>query len=144
MFADEEREPMGTPEDLEEAEWLRLGVAAALSREYAANQRHFLDAVARVLDQALPGHVEVERGGSLFARQKPVKELRVVLGDHRYTLSAQGPGPVQARKTLVKRGIALNTEGIPVGEWIELLVSALQEYAQHNQGAHDALKRLAG
>lgn len=130
--------------DLEEAEWLRLGVAAALSREYATNQRHFLDAVARVLDHALPGHVEVERGGNLFARQRPVKELRVTLGDHRYMLSAQGPGPVQARRTLVKRGIALNTEEFPVAEWIEMLVSALQEYAQHNQGTHDALKRLAG
>jgi hypothetical protein len=141
MDADEEQSAGG---DLEEEEWLRLGVAATLSREYAANQRQFLESVARVLETALPGHVEVERGGGLFSRQRPLKELRVSLGDHRYALSASAPGLVQARRTLVKRGIALNTEEFPVAVWIEMLCSALQEYAQHNQGAQEALKRLAG
>lgn len=141
MAADETQSGTG---DLEEEEWLRLGVAATLSREYAANQRQFLEAVARLLEQALPGLVEVERGGNFLARQRPVREVRILLGDYRYALSAQGSGPVQARRTLMKRGIALNTEEFPVAEWIELLVSALQEYAHHNQGAHDALQRLVG
>jgi hypothetical protein len=125
---------------MEEEEWLRFGVAAALSRQYGADQRQFLENLAGMLERALPAEAQVVRGG-LFSRK--VREVRVQLGDHRYVLADPGKGLLAARRTLVKRGIALHTEELPVNAWIEALCTALQAHADQNQQACEALRRLA-
>jgi hypothetical protein len=129
---------------MEEEEWLRFGVAAALSRQYAADQRRFLESLAQMLEQALPGEVRVIRRGGLFFWQRPVREIRVTLGDHRYALEDPGRSPLTARRTLTKRGIVLNTQDLPVDAWIQELCGELEERARHNRSICQALKRLAG
>ena len=64
--------------------WLEAGVAAELARAYAEHQREFLESLARLLENSLPGQVAVVRRGSLLSREKRVAELSVQLGDERY------------------------------------------------------------
>jgi len=129
---------------MEEEHWLRIGVAATLAREYAADQRQFLEDLARLVERALPGQVEVRRAGGLFSRTRPVRSIRVELGDERYSLEDRGSGPLLAARSLVKRGIVLNSEELGVEQWIEVLGAALQEYADEHQSAADALRRFLG
>jgi len=49
----------------EQQEWVKFGVAATLSKQYAADQRMFLDLLAQMLEGALPGEVEIGRKGGL-------------------------------------------------------------------------------
>jgi hypothetical protein len=129
---------------MEEEEWLRLGVAATLSAEYAADQRRFLGTLAAMLERILPEHTHVKRGGGLFARTRPVRELQVQLGEHRYSLRDPGKGKVTAQKTLISRGIALSTQELAVGEWISELCADLEALVGHNQEAAEALRRISG
>lgn len=139
----DEPDAAATPADLEDEQWLRLGVAATLAREYAADQRRFLEEVARMLERAIPGQVQVSRSGGLFSARRKARAVRIDLGDYRYTLEDPGQGGLAARRILVKRGIVLNSEDLPVPEWIAALCSALQEYALQHEGALAALRRLA-
>lgn len=128
---------------MEEEGWLKAGVAAVLAKRYAEHEREFLDLLARLLEEALPAQVEVTRKGGLFAREKVVTGLRIDLGDERYHLSAGKPGaPLQGERALVKRGIVLRTQELPVPEWIEELSRALEEHAQQHQATSGALRRF--
>ena len=128
--------------DLEDEDWLKIGVAAHLSREYAADQREFLESLAATLEKALPGHTRVVRKGGLFARSRPVRELHLDLGEARFSLVDPGHGSLEGRLALVKRGIVLRTDSLPVDAWIEEVGNALQEHARSNQDAALALRRL--
>ncbi len=127
---------------MEDEEWLRLGVAAALAREYAADQRQFLEHVAGLLEGALPGHARITRRGLPPFTRRVVREISVTLGDHAYELSASGAGPLLARRVLTKRGIVLSTQDMLVPAWITELCGRLEELARHNQAAAEALRRL--
>jgi hypothetical protein len=129
-------------DDLELDPGLRLGVAAALSRKYAADQRDFLDLLGQMLETALSEETRVERGGGLFAR-KTVRRVIVELGEHRYQLEA-GKGALTASRTRLVRGIALKTEPIAVEQWLEELGEALDERVRVNAAARTALARLVG
>ncbi len=126
---------------MEDEGWVSAGVAGALAREYAAHQRQFLESLARLLESALPDHVEVERRGGLLAREKPVAEVRLDLGDDRYLLASARRGPLKARRSLVKRGIVLRTDEIAVEEWIAAVGAALG-HARRNEAAAAAMRRF--
>ena len=128
----------------EKEEWLTLGLAATLNRRYAADQRVFLETLVATLERSLPGHVKIVRKGWLLARSRPVNRLGVTLGDHCYELENRGHGPLQAKRLLYKRGIALATDELTMEEWIRELCAAIENHAAHNQAAAEALKRLAG
>jgi len=136
--------PSGAATESAEEDWLRFGVAALLSRTYAADQRHFLQSLATLLEEALPGRVEVERGGGLFARNRPVREVRVSLGDFRYTLRDAGHGPLVGARTLVKHGIALRTESLSLDAWFAAFGEAVDAYAREHEAAAGALRRFLG
>ncbi len=129
---------------MEDEGWLNLGVAGALAKEYAAHQRRFLDSLARLLEGALPGQVEVRRGGGLLSRERPVTEVTVHLGEHRYVLQAPRHGGLSGRRSLLKRGIVLRTDELPVETWIAEVGAALEEHAHRNEAAATALRRFLG
>ena len=131
-------------EDGEAEDWLTLGVAATLSQQYTSDQRGFLESLAGMLHRCLPDHTEVERKGLLPVGNRPVRELRVTLGDHCYLIHDSGRGALAARRRLIKRGIALHTEDLAMEEWIRDLCAALEVHARHNHSAAEALRRLAG
>jgi hypothetical protein len=127
---------------MEDEAWLKVGVAAILARQYAEHQRGFAESLARMLERALPEQVRVTRRRSLFAREQPIQELRLELGDVRYALECPKQGAPIARRVLVKRGIILRTEILSVPEWITEVGNALEEHAQRNEQAASALRQF--
>jgi hypothetical protein len=130
-------------DDFEQQEWVKFGVAATLSRQYAADQRTFLELLAQMLEGALPGEAEIGRRGGLFSK-KTVQRVTVTLGEHRYTLEDLGRGPLHATRARVVRGISLKTDEIPIQNWLDELGAALDERARTSAAARDALARLVG
>jgi hypothetical protein len=132
------------PDSFEKQPWVQLGVAAALARQYGADQRQFLDLLAVMLDTALPGEAQIDRRGGLFVRKKPVRRVRILLGDILYTLEDPGIGSLRASCTKIVRGIALKTDEIPVETWLSELGAALDERARVSLAAREALARMIG
>ena len=130
-------------DDLEDDPGIRAGVAANLSRLYAADQREFLETLAKMLEVALPGQVRVERRGGLFS-EKRVGALDIQLGEHTYVLESLAAGMLVATRCKIVRGIKLKTEILPIEEWLLALTSELEEHAWTHQQARDALKRFIG
>jgi len=130
-------------DSFEEQEWLKFGVAATLSKQYAADQRLFLDQLAIMLDSALPDEAEVVRRGGLFSK-KTVAKIILTFGEYRYTLEDPGRGPLLASRTRIVRGIALKTDSIPVEDWLQELSAHLDERVKTNAAAREALGRLVG
>lgn len=128
---------------MEDESWLKVGVAATLAKEYAADQRRLLELLAGMLDGVLPNETEVRRRGGLFSR-KTVQSLRVHLGDFAYSLEDPGRGPLRAARVRIVRGIALKTEELPVEEWLDTLGEALEDRARTSGTARAALDRFVG
>jgi len=128
---------------MEEQEWFKFGMAATLCKQYAADQRMFLELLAQMLEQALPEETEIGRKGGLFSK-KTVQRVTVLMGTDRYTLEDPGRGALRATKTRIVRGIALKTEEIPIEEWLADLGVALDERARSNKAAREALAKLFG
>src|SRR4051812_44071522 len=99
--------PLGPESRLDEG--LKLSLAAALSKQYAADSRSFLTALAQMLESALPDETEVRTRGGLFSK-KHVHCVTTVLDGDRYSLEDPGHGPLRASRTHIVRGIALKTE----------------------------------
>jgi len=129
--------------DTEDQEWLRLGVAATMARQFGEDQRAFVESLATYLEQALPDRARVLRRRASLIGQRQVRELTVEFGDDRYLLTVGAGGSLSASRTLTKRGIALSTREMPVPEWITELCGRLEELALENQAAADALQRAA-
>ena len=126
---------------MEEDDWLKFGVAAARSKSYAADQRAFLKSLAATVERALPGGVEVVKTG-LFGLGSGVREVRIDLGDNRYVLQDPGHGSLVGQRVMIKRGIALRTDHLPVEQWIQELSAALEEHARTSEEAARALRRF--
>ncbi len=131
------------PDAFEDQEWFRFGSAAALSKQYAADQRQFLELLAQMLERALPDETTIERKGGLFSK-KTIHIVRVQFAGNRYDLEDPGRGPLIARRVQIVRGIALKTEQIGVDEWLAELGANLDERARSSQVAREALERMVG
>ncbi len=130
-------------DEFEEQGWVKLGVSAALSKEYAQDQRSLLEMLAMMLENALPGEAQIERRGGLFSK-KTVHRISLEMGTDRYSLEDPGKGSLRAFRTKVVRGIALKTEEIPVQEWLDALSVNLEERAKSSASARAALERFVG
>lgn len=130
-------------DEFEEQEWVRVGVAAALSKQYAADQQTFLEELAQMLTSALPDEAEIQRSGGLFSR-KTVHKITVPMGEFQYHLELPGRGGLAATRHHVVRGIVLKKEEIPVPQWVDEVSAALEERARTNAAARDALEKLIG
>lgn len=128
-------------DDFEQQAWVRFGVAAELSKQYAADERQFLERLAGMLENALPGEIDVTRKGGLFSK-KTVQRVSVTMGDHRYLLEDMGRGPLQAARLKIVRGIALKTEVMTVADWLTELGELLDERARTSAQTRAALARL--
>src|SRR5262249_10760053 len=127
----------------EQQEWMKFGIAATLSKQYAADQRVFLDLLATMLETALPAEAEIVKRGGLFSKNT-IARVIVTFGDHRYSLEDPGRGPLQAFRTRIVRGIALKTDPLPVETWLADLSANLDERARSSAAAREALARLIG
>ena len=115
--------------------------AASLRADYT-DVNAFLEALAVKFEGALPTHTKVTRHTSLFSRERPIKEIAVTLGEFQYRIGKERQGPLLAQRSHFVRGIVLNSQQIPVEQWIEEIAEALAQLAAHNQQAHMALSRF--
>jgi len=120
-----------------------IGVAGALSRNYASDQAGFVPYIATMLESALPEHVSVERQPVRFlSHEKRVSGIEVTLGDVKFSLKADPKHPVACTRTKSVRGIKLKTEDISMGEWLDGIAAAITEKAASSEKAYFALKNF--
>ena len=130
-------------DEFENQGWVKMGVAAALAKQCAADQLEFFHDLADWLQRTLPGETQIEKRGGIFAR-KSISKVTVELGGLRYVLEEDGRGQLSACWVHVVRGIALKTEQVPVETWTAALAEALEQRAAENASARNALKELLG
>jgi hypothetical protein len=118
-----------------------LDLVASALRADADDVDVFFDVLVGKLAQALPGQVEVERGGFL-GRGKP-ESVVIALGDARYEAHRAKHRVACVRRQVV-RGIALKTEDLEVGAWIDALSAGLVDEAARSDRARSALQDLLG
>jgi hypothetical protein len=116
-------------------------VAASL-RADSSDLETFVEALATKLEASFPGHVTIERKGSRFMPgARPVRRIALPLGDSTYEL-VHDAGRVACSRRAVVRGIALRTEELPLGDWIDAVSAALVSEAGSSESARAALEKL--
>lgn len=122
---------------------ISIGVAAALAREYAQDNRAFVPMFANMLVGALPEQTEPITSGG-FLSKKSVTGVKVTLGDYRYELDASGKGAAKATRTHIVRGIALKSEPVEIHEWLQEVGAAIETRMEGNARARTALNGMLG
>jgi len=122
-----------------------LDLSAAGLRADGADLAVSIEVLAAKLEQALPGHTQIERrGGGLLGRgEKHVHQVRVELGSSNYQLTVDGDRVEGFRERQVG-GISIKREPLAPDEWVAALTLQLREEAQRSAEARDALERLLG
>lgn len=121
---------------------MRTELFAASLRADKADLKTFLEALAVKMEGSLPDYTRITRQGSIFSRERTVKEVMVSLGDYQYRIDRKRQGPLVAVRAHVVRGIVLKTEQIPVDQWIEELSEALAQLAGRSAQSRAALERF--
>jgi hypothetical protein len=126
----------------EDTGWAKIGVAAALSKEYETDQRAYLQLLAQSLEKSFPGKVQSKTKG--YFSSKRIVALEVNLDDMVYTIQDPGSGNLIATRKKMVRGIALKTETIPMSTLIDDLSQALEAHARTSSEAQRALGQWLG
>jgi hypothetical protein len=116
-----------------------LDLVASALRADAGDVEVFFDVLVGKLEQVLPEQVEIERSGFL-GRGKP-EAVTITLGDRRYDAERSKKRVVCRRRTVV-RGIALKSEDLDVGAWVDALSADLVDEAARSERARIALQGL--
>jgi len=126
----------------EDQGWVKLGVAAALAKQFESDQRPLLQLLAESFERAFPDQTKVKTKG--FFGGKHVVSLEVTIGDAAYTIEDPGQGSLVAMKKKVVRGIALKTEPVAMPVCLAELAQALETRAQDSAETHHALAEALG
>ncbi len=91
---------------------------AAFLRHAQSDIKTFLEAFATLMEQSLPGQVEVRRKkDSLFGKTQHVVGITIRLGSYRFVLENSGKGLHLSRCNEV-RGIVLKSEEVALSDWL--------------------------
>jgi len=115
-------------------------VAASL-RADAADLDIFVEALATKLAASFPANVQVERPRRLLGGARRVRRIVVTLGDDRYELE-RGEGRVACTRRALVRGVAIRSEELELGEWIDRLARSLVAAAESTAEGRAALADL--
>jgi hypothetical protein len=128
-------------DSFESQDSVRIGVAAALARQFTADARGFLPLLCKVLRQWLPNETrEITTG--LF--KKSTVGVEVSLDEFRYKILDPGNGRPVAERVKVVRGIALKTEEISMERCLEEISEAIELRAQKSTEDRAAMARMLG
>ncbi len=125
--------------------WEKLGVAAALAKTYAADQRDFLPLLAGLLEETIPlDQLVIQRKPiRLFSSEKKIVSLELTLDEDIYVLAIGSDGHrLEASHRKVVRGITLKTEPLPLPSWLNLVGDQIQKIADRNEHAYSALQNF--
>ena len=117
-------------------------VAASL-RADTSDLAIFVEALAVKLIDSFPASVKVERRRGLNPGPRPVTRISVVLGDDGFELEHDS-GTVLCRQRTIVRGIALRSEELELGPWIDALSRALLAEAEKSERGRESLRQLLG
>lgn len=121
---------------------LQVDLLAASLRADTTDLKAFMEVLAVKLEGALPDQTVVARQSRLFAREHPVREILITLGDYQYRISRERQGPLVTLRAKVVRGIVLKTDQLPMEQWIEELATGLATHAGQSAQARMALERF--
>jgi len=127
-------------EDLDSA--LQVDVLAAALRLDHQETRDLLEFLAQKLEQSLPQATTVTRGGGLFAKEHPVKEILVRFDDYHYQITREKHGSLTAKVLKLVRGVVLKTTEISVDQWTEEIAQQLAHLAQRSTQTRAALNKF--
>jgi hypothetical protein len=128
-------------DSFEAQDWVRTGVAAAMLRSLDGDSQQALEATAKLLTSTLPNRTKLETKG-LFS--KKLIKVTVTLGEDLLSLETDIMGTLIPSRVHTSRGIALKRQTLPLEEWIATLVDALEEKAQSDSAAREALEKWLG
>lgn len=118
---------------------LDFELLAASLRADTSDMRVWIEVLATKLERALPGRVQVHRGG--FFSNRAVQQIQIELGAWRLALHMEHDYPVTERTHIV-RGIALKTEQLPLDAWIICLSQSLSDLAATSAREQAAIQSL--
>lgn len=121
---------------------MQTEIYAASLRADKRDLKTFLDVLAIKLEGSLPDHTKVARHGSIFSREKPVKEIVVSIGEYQYRIGREKQGFLMTTRAHIVRGIILKTEQTSVDQWIDELSEGLAQLASHSAESRAALERF--
>ncbi|HVB26011.1 MAG TPA: hypothetical protein VNG51_28990 [Ktedonobacteraceae bacterium] len=121
---------------------MQVELFAASLRADSTDIKAFMEALAVKLQGSLPNQTTVARQSGFFAKEHPVREIAVTLGDYQYRIAREKQGPIITQRAKVVRGIVLKTDQIPLEQWINELAASLAEEASNSASAHAALERF--
>ena len=115
-------------------------LTAAL-RADARDLKVFMESLAIKLEEAIPGHVRVERRRAGLFGAKAVARIVVDIGDQRLELHV-GASALQPRLAKLSGGIVLKSEPLEIDAWLQALARALAAEAGQSETTRRALARL--
>lgn len=118
-----------------------LEMAAASLRADGNDVGVLVRALIEQLSDALGPRLIVEREHGHRRRPGEVRELRIVLGDDEYHAEIEGP-VLHCSIARSSGGIRIRSQRVEVDEWLQRLLRALQDEAQHSQSVRQALEHL--
>lgn len=120
---------------------LDLDLLAASLRADTSDLSAFVESLATMLEEAIPGRVRVDRRRSGLRGPKLVRAVAVDLGDRRLELLVENAA-VLTRSSRLSGGIVLKSEAIATDAWLAALGDALAEEAKRSETTRRALERL--
>jgi hypothetical protein len=120
---------------------LDVEVAMAGLRAEMNDVHQLLRVLVKSLVESLGERVKVERKGGLLRKSEEIKSVEVEIGHDVFRADPHGSG-VDCSVGHSSGGIRIRSEQVPLEEWIERLLRALQTEAAHSQTARLALERI--
>jgi hypothetical protein len=116
-----------------------LVAALQIDRQESGDLLEFL---AQKLELTLPQQTTVIRGGGMFSRKHPVREITVKFNEYHYQIIREQHGSLSAKVMKLVRGVVLKTTEISVDQWTEDVAQQLAQLAQHSTQTRNALHKF--
>jgi hypothetical protein len=121
---------------------LKFEVLAASLRSDHKQSADMLEALAGMLEAALPESTTVVRKGMFLSKEKSVERATVKFEEYQYEIVKEKHGALKARAMKVVRGVVLKTSDIPFDKCIDNILTELEKLAANNAEARRALNKI--
>ena len=108
------------------------------------NSKELLEQLAQRWQSLLPHHTTLDyhTGFLGLGGKKGLARVRIHLGNDEFVLEHEH-GRIGASRKHVVHKVTLSNETLPLEQWLELMLAALELEAQHSRAVQDTLEQLA-